>query len=98
MTQADMDLGVSIVNIASVTFAQTGPKTAQATTVVSQRPSFTVTKTADLGVVSSANTTIRYVVKVKNTGTSEMLNFLSCRIVFFLKSHTSCLISKFDLI
>jgi hypothetical protein len=44
VTQADMDRGDSIVNIATVTTAQVGPKTAQATTVVSQRPSFTVVK------------------------------------------------------
>ncbi len=74
VAQADMDRGDSIVNIATVTTARAGPKTAQATTVVAQRPSFTVTKSADLGVVSSSNTTIRYTIVVRNTGNVGLPN------------------------
>lgn len=74
VTQADMDRGDNIVNIVTVNTTQFGPKSAQVTTVVSQRPSFTVRKTADLGVVSVVNTTIRYTIVVTNTGNVGLLN------------------------
>jgi uncharacterized repeat protein (TIGR01451 family) len=76
VTQKDIDAGVNIVNIATVQTAQVGPLSAQATTVVTQQPSFIVTKVADTGVVSLANASIGYTITITNTGNVALPNLL----------------------
>jgi gliding motility-associated-like protein/uncharacterized repeat protein (TIGR01451 family) len=71
-TQADIDAGDDLVNIASVTSAEiTTPLTAQAVTTIASTASLSVTKTVDLASIS-APATLHYTITVRNTGTVSM--------------------------
>lgn len=72
VTQDDMDAGDSIVNTASVSFAQTGVQNARATVAVARAPSFTILKTADRGTVLAAGETISYSITISNTGNTRL--------------------------
>jgi len=69
VSQAELDLGVARINTVAVTSDQTGEQTYSdnATTILSQAPSFTVTKNVDLNSVSAVSD-LNYEIIVENTG------------------------------
>jgi gliding motility-associated-like protein/uncharacterized repeat protein (TIGR01451 family) len=74
VTQADINAGNDLINVASVDTDQTEPLEDNAITTISQAASLTITKEADKSSVSSAETTINYTITVKNTGNVNLTN------------------------
>ena len=72
-TQADVDGGLPIENIATVDTDQTTPVASDpATTTNTATGSLSVTKTADVATYTEANQTITYTIVVKNTGATSL--------------------------
>jgi uncharacterized repeat protein (TIGR01451 family) len=67
VTQADIDLGSDIVNVASVTTDQGASGQDDATTTIEQDPSLTITKTVDLSSIDAPGT-LNYEVDITNDG------------------------------
>lgn len=74
VSQANIDSGDVITNVATVAFTQTAAQTALVNTNVQRSPAFTLTKTADRGTVNAAGQTIRYTIQVANTGNTVLTN------------------------
>jgi len=76
VTQANLNSGQAIINSATVSFASpaVAPQTATATTLVTGTPALTVSKFADLSVVSASGQTITYTIPVQNTGNVDLQN------------------------
>ncbi len=68
VTQADIDAGTDLGNIASVDTDQTNTNEDNAITTISQQPELTVTKTATSSTYSSVGEEITYSIEVENTG------------------------------
>ncbi|MBK7788266.1 MAG: DUF11 domain-containing protein, partial [Saprospiraceae bacterium] len=79
VTQADLDAGTNLVNTVTVTTEEDPtPETDDATTPVSQQPSFTVSKiqTGGPNPVSAAGQVIDYTILVSNTGNVTLTNVM----------------------
>ncbi len=77
VTQADLNAGTNLVNVAGVTTAQTARQTDDATSTVDQNPSLTIVKSltdADDAIVDTAGETIAYTIVVDNTGNQDLSN------------------------
>jgi uncharacterized repeat protein (TIGR01451 family) len=75
-TQTHIDNGNDLVNTVSVSSTQTAPavQTAQATTVVTKSPSFTISKAANTAGPVNAGQVITYTYTVRNTGNISINN------------------------
>ncbi|MBR0786909.1 DUF7507 domain-containing protein, partial [Bradyrhizobium iriomotense] len=76
VTQAEMNAGTDLVNLATVDTTQTDPQSDDATTTVDQDPSLTITKTAVIadGHADQVGDVIHYSVVVDNTGNIDLHN------------------------
>ena len=74
VTQAMMNLGVNIVNVATVQTTQFGPVMAMDVTSITQNPSFTVNKTASPSIVTKAGQIVTFSIAVINTGNVDLTN------------------------
>lgn len=75
VTQADMDAGNNLVNIARVVTTQIPvPLTSRATTMVTGAASMTITKDADEANYSAAGNILHYIITVTNTGSVTLTN------------------------
>ena len=75
VTQADLNAGTALVNVASVDTDQTAPQQDDATSTVAQSPALTIVKSltnADDAVVDTAGETIEYTITVDNTGNVDL--------------------------
>ena len=75
VTQADLNAGTALVNVASVDTAQTAPQQDDATSTVAQSPALTIVKSltnADDAVVDTAGEVIEYTITVDNTGNADL--------------------------
>ncbi|WP_172448528.1 DUF7507 domain-containing protein [Caulobacter mirabilis] len=74
VSQARIDAGASLTNLASVTSTQTPtPTTDTAVTTVSQRAAFRIDKTVDQAVISTPGS-LNYTIRVINTGNVSLTN------------------------
>jgi uncharacterized repeat protein (TIGR01451 family) len=74
VSQANIDSGDVITNVATVAFTQTPAQTALANTNVQRLPSFTLTKVASQGTVNAVGQTIRYTIRIANSGNTRLNN------------------------
>jgi uncharacterized repeat protein (TIGR01451 family) len=74
VTQSDMDAGLDIVNIATVTTTEGATDTDDATVTITREPSVTIEKTADVTTVTAAGQMIAYTYVVENTGNVTLTN------------------------
>jgi gliding motility-associated-like protein/uncharacterized repeat protein (TIGR01451 family) len=74
VTQADINSGESIVNVATVTSTEGATDNDNATVSISQDASVSIEKTANKSSVSSANEIITYTYEVTNTGNTTLTN------------------------
>ncbi|WP_158270365.1 DUF11 domain-containing protein [Limnohabitans sp. 2KL-17] len=74
VTQADIDAGGDIVNLATADSDQTGPDTDGASIPVEQAPSLNITKDATVpgGTANAAGEVIGYTIAVQNTGNQTL--------------------------
>ena len=72
VTQADIDSGADLVNVATADSDQTDPKTEDETVDVLQNPNFTIVKEADVASVDAANDVINYTYRITNTGNQSL--------------------------
>ena len=71
VTQADIDAGTPLVNVASVDTDQTGPVQDDATTTINQTPSLTISKSVDQTEISIP-VTLTYTIVIANTGNTSL--------------------------
>lgn len=74
VTQAEMNAGGVLTNVATVTTDRTGPKSDDATTEIIQLPSLSIDKVADRATVDWAGQVINYTINVANTGNIDLTN------------------------
>jgi uncharacterized repeat protein (TIGR01451 family) len=76
VTQADMNAGRDLVNVATAQFVEFGPLPSQVSTSVQQQPSLTLGKTVSpTSSVSVANTRLIYTITVANRGNIDLTNY-----------------------
>ncbi|NET79487.1 hypothetical protein [Okeania sp. SIO1F9] len=74
VTQADIDSGADLVNVAIADSDQTEPTEDDETVDVIQQPSLSILKEADVSIVSTAGQVITYTYTLKNTGNQSLTN------------------------
>jgi uncharacterized repeat protein (TIGR01451 family) len=74
VTQADMDSGVPLVNVATATSNQTSPQTDDETVNILQNPQLSVEKNANVTEVDGIEDVIQYTYTVSNTGNVTLEN------------------------
>jgi uncharacterized repeat protein (TIGR01451 family) len=74
VTQAEIDAGAPIVNLATADSTQTGPDTDDASVTVEQAPSLNIVKDASVagGTANAAGEVINYDISVQNTGNQTL--------------------------
>ncbi|MFY9182831.1 MAG: hypothetical protein WBJ45_14790 [Limnohabitans sp.] len=74
VTQAEIDAGTPIVNVATADSNQTGPDTDDASVVVEQTPGLNIVKDASVagGTANAAGEVIAYAISVQNTGNQTL--------------------------
>ena len=72
VTQAEMNAGNNLVNVAIADTDQTEPKQDDATTTVDQNPDLTIVKDADKSSVDAAGQVIHYTISVDNSGNVDL--------------------------
>jgi len=74
VTQAEIDAGAPIVNLATADSSQTGPDTDDASVTVEQAPSLNIVKDASVagGTANAAGEVISYAISVQNTGNQTL--------------------------
>ncbi len=74
VTQADIDAGGNIVNVATADSNQTGPDTDDASVTVEQTPALNIVKDAAVagGTANAAGEVIDYTISVQNTGNQTL--------------------------
>ncbi|WP_291927967.1 hypothetical protein [Limnohabitans sp.] len=74
VTQAEIDAGTPIVNVATADSNQTGPDTDDASVVVEQTPGLNIVKDAAIagGTANAAGEVINYTISVQNTGNQTL--------------------------
>ncbi len=74
VTQADIDAGGYILNVATADSDQTGPDTDDASVVVEQTPGLNIVKDAAIagGTANAAGEVINYTISVQNTGNQTL--------------------------
>ena len=73
VTQAELDLGAAIVNVATVDSVESVPATDTETVYVTQGPAIAIVKTGDVGPVSIGGT-VHYTIAVSNVGNVTLHN------------------------
>jgi uncharacterized repeat protein (TIGR01451 family) len=74
VTQAEIDSGLDITNIATAASNQTGPETVTESVTINQAPQLSVTKAADTATVSADGEIINYDYTLENTGNLSLTN------------------------
>ncbi|MFY7907816.1 MAG: DUF7507 domain-containing protein, partial [Burkholderiaceae bacterium] len=74
VTQAEIDAGTPIVNVATADSSQTGPDTDDASIAVEQAPALNIVKDASVagGTANAAGEVINYAISVQNTGNQTL--------------------------
>src|SRR5258708_7772715 len=72
VTQAEMDAGTTLQNIATVTTNHTSAQSDDATTTISQNPLLTIVKDVAELSATAANETLHYTISVHNTGNIDL--------------------------
>ena len=74
VTQAEIDAGAPLVNVATADSTQSDTDTDDATVPVDQNPALNIVKEADVASVDSTSDTITYTYTVTNTGNAAIAN------------------------